>query len=291
MKRHQRGFISPISRARFCLLSTLATVFLPANSLYPRQVGGWERDIISTVMKSPRILSLLALTCATSAHAAVVLDASATVPTTIGASQSTLVDDATIPGGTPPGGGTYNSQVYSDNSGPPGQTFTTASSSATGYYFNSFSFKGAAAGAANYGNFAANTTWGIRISSVVGSTLSPLVTVTGIVHPLATAAGDSWYTWTFSGADRLILNQGSIYAFEAYSSAGYLGFDAATDPASYAGGNAFNTTSTARTFSNATLVERGYDRTFVANLTAVPEPSAALLGLVGAALAIGRRRR
>ncbi len=243
-------------------------------------------------MKKPRIVTLIALACATSAHAAVVLDASSTVPTTLGASQSTLADDAAIPGGIPPGGvGTYNSQVFSDNSGPPGQTFTTGSSSATGFYFNSFSFKGAAAGGANYGNFDASTTWGIRVSSVVGSTLTPLVTVTGIVHPFATAAGDSWYTWTFSGADRLILNQGSTYAFEAYSSGGYLGFDAATDPASYAGGTAFNTTSGSRTFDNSTIVERTYDRTFVANLTAVPEPSAGLLGLVGAALACGRRRR
>ena len=42
-------------------------------------------------------------------------------PTVIG----DVTANATIPGGTAPGGGTYNSQAFSDNGGPPGQTFTT----------------------------------------------------------------------------------------------------------------------------------------------------------------------
>jgi hypothetical protein len=77
------------------------------------------------------------------------------------------------------------------------------------------------------------------------------------------------------------------YAFELYSSTGYLGFAADTTD-SYTGGTAFNSAGGTRQFSDNTLgplATHGYDRTFVVALAPVPEPSTLVLlslgGLVG----------
>lgn len=189
---------------------------------------------------------------------------STTVPTTSARDQFDFTDDAAVPGGTTPGGGTYNSQAFADNGGPPGQTFTTPSGVST-YTLNSISLKGAATGGGNSGGgvFNTGTTWGVRISSVSGTTLSPIKTVTGI--PTVTGAtGIEWYTWTFSGADMLSLTPSTQYAFEVYSSSGWLGFDADTSDG-YAGGTAFNSSGGARSFADNTtgnLANHLYDRTF-----------------------------
>ncbi|MDB6152013.1 MAG: hypothetical protein JWL90_466 [Chthoniobacteraceae bacterium] len=217
-----------------------------------------------------------------SAHATVLLSPSTTTPVVGLEDQYNFGIDATIPGGT------FNSQAFSDNSGGPGQTFTTP---ATGNFtLGAFSFKGAATGSSNVGGFAAGTTWGIRVSSVTGGALAPILTVTGIPSP-ATLAGDEWLTWTFSGADLLTLQPSKLYAVDVFSSAGYYGFDAAVDPNSYSGGVAFNSTSAARSFNNTSIQDRGYDRTFAADLTVVPEPAAATLLVAGLGLLGMRRRR
>ncbi len=234
-------------------------------------------------MKLPLTLLSLALALAPAAQGAVLLSAGLTAPTVGLNDQSSLNDLAVIPGGT------FNSQAFSDNAGPPGQSFTTGS--ASNYLLTAFSFKGAAAGSSNYGNFTAATTWGIRISSVSGLTLTPVATVTGIAHPAGTISGNEWFTWSFSGTDLLTLNAATTYSFEAYSSAGYLGFDASDTNTAYAGGTAFNTTSASRSFTTTVMQDRLYDRTFVANLAVVPEPSAfSLLASLGL-LSQARRRR
>jgi hypothetical protein len=194
------------------------------------------------------------------AHGAVNMSRSATAPTTGSLDQFDFLDDAQVPGGNTPGGGTYNSQSYADNGGPPGQIFTTPAGSST-FVLNAVSLKGVADFGGNI--FGAGTTWGVRISEVSGTTLIPKNTVTG-VPTVAGGVGNEWYTWTFTGADSIPLTPSKQYSFEVYASAGWLGFDADTSD-SYAGGTAFNSASGARSFTDLTtgdLANHLYDRTF-----------------------------
>ena len=198
------------------------------------------------------------------AHGAVNMSMSVTAPTTAALDQFDFTDDAVVPGGTAPGGGAYNAQAFSDNGGPPGQIFTTPAGGST-FALNAVSLKGANSGGGNSGGnvFNAGTTWGVRVSQVSGTTLIPKVTVTGI--PTVTGAtGIEWYTWTFSGADSIPLTPSTQYAFDVFSSAGYLGFDADTSN-SYAGGTGYNSAGPVRSFADLTtgdLASHGYDRTF-----------------------------
>src|SRR4029434_1963634 len=157
-----------------------------------------------------RILAGLAL-AVTSVDAAVVLNANTLAPTTDAFDQFNFLDDATIPGGT------FNQQAFSDNAGPPGQTFTTPLGA--GFLLNSFAFKGANTGAGNLGGNVQTGTWGIRVSSVAGTTLTPLLTLNWIPSPNP-LVGTEWMTWTFSGADILTLAPSTSYAVEVFSSNG-----------------------------------------------------------------------
>lgn len=199
-------------------------------------------------------------------NAAVNMSFNAAAPATGALDQFSFTDDATIPGGTTPGGGTFNSQAFSDNGGPPGQTFTTPAG-VSSFVLNSVSLKGATAGGSNFGGFGAGTTWGVRISQVTGggTTLVPQLTVTGVPTGTTGATGNEWFTWAFTGADAIPLTPSTLYSFEVFSSAGYLGFDAATTDTAYAGGTGFNSAGPVRSFADLTtgnLALRGYDRTF-----------------------------
>ncbi len=115
--------------------------------------------------------------------------------------------------------------------------------------------------------------------------------MTGI--PSATPlTGAEWLTWTFSGTDVLTLAPATSYAVAVFSSQSYYGFDAALNPATYPGGFAFNSTGAARQFTSTTAQNRGYDRTFHADLVAVPEP-ATCFAFAGGVVFVGliRRRR
>jgi hypothetical protein len=218
------------------------------------------------------------------AHAGVTLSASATAPVTGPGDQFNFINDANIPGTTP---FNFNSEAFSDNAGPPGQTFTTGSGGP--FTLNAFSLQGANTGAGNIGGNVTSGTWGIRVSAVTGTTLAPLTTVTGIASP-ATLAGNEWLTWTFSGADAVTLLPSTTYAVEVFSSQGYYGFDAALDPGSYPNGVAFNSNGGARSFAGTTLQDRGYDRTFVADFIPVPEPTTSVF-LATAVMTLVRRRQ
>lgn len=192
------------------------------------------------------------------------------------------------PGDGMTAGGGFGGQAFTDNGGPPGQTITTLNAAPL-YRLDALTFKGEGVGGdaeygvagppyyAGNGIFNVGTTWSIRISSVSGTTLTPIKTVTGIptvVNPGAglDPNGDEWFTWQFTGLDTVALNPASQYAFEVLSSAGYLGVDASPNTA-YAGGQAFNSTAPARTFNGNTtgnLANHGYDRTFVVNLAVPP---------------------
>lgn len=238
------------------------------------------------------LAALIAVAAPTLAHGAVTMSFNAAAPATGPNDQFNLLDDATVPGGSAPGGGTYNSQSYSDNAGPPGQTFKTPTGAAA-YTLSSISVK--SVGDAGGGVFDAGQTWGLRISSVSGATLTPINVVTGIPTAAGTATGDvGWLTLTLSGGDAVSLSPNADYAFELYSSAGWFGIDATPGDAAYANGTAFNSGSGNRNFTDATLgnlANHGYDRTFHVALQAVPEPATAFLGMVGLLGVHAARRR
>lgn len=221
---------------------------------------------------------VLLLVASTGAQAATTMSFGVDEPTVGPIDQAQLINDALIPGGNAPGdgvtlGGAYNGQAYSDNNGPPGQTFTSPTGSYV-YGISSLSLKGASIGSPNAGGgvFDAGATWSIRISSLSGTTLTPIKVVSAIptvvnLTPDPTALdGDEWYTWTFGVGDVPLLNPSSTYAFDIYSSTGYLGFGASVSDASYPGGTAFNSGGGAvRSFAGTTtgnLANHVYDRTF-----------------------------
>ena len=84
-----------------------------------------------------------------------------------------LLDDAAIPGGTAPGGGGYNQQAFTDNAGPPGQTFTAPATKHL-YALTAISVKGAGDGG---GGAIDTATWSLEISEVSGfCTSAPMAT-------------------------------------------------------------------------------------------------------------------
>jgi hypothetical protein len=209
--------------------------------------------------------------------------------------QYNFLDDATVPdsmGSTTPGGGTFNSQAYSDNAGPLGQTFTTPSAGA-GYVVNAISVKSVGDGGG--GVFTSPNTFSLRISSVSGANLTPITTSLLIPTLNGQATTDvGWVTFALSGADAPALAPNSQYAFEIFSSNGWFGVDATQGDASYAGGTGFNSAGAARSFADNTLgnlANHGYDRTFHVALQAVPEPVAAVLALGGLTGLLATRRR
>ena len=250
-----------------------ATLLLPAVRRRLRRVtrGCVERPAVARTCGLVALVVLL--TClAPVARAAVTMTFTTTAPTPGTYDQANLLDDQTVPGGTTPGGGTYNSQAFSDNGGPPGQTFTTpaaASGTMPVFALSSVWLKGANTGGGNSGGGVFTTaTWGVRVSSVSDPNLTPIKTIT-LIPTVTGALGNEWYAWTFSGADIAVLQPLTQYAFDVFSSGGYLGFDAAGD-ASYANGTAFNSAGPVRSFTDTTLgnlANHGYDRTFLVALS------------------------
>jgi hypothetical protein len=232
------------------------------------------------------LAALIAVAAPTFVHAAVTMSFNAAAPATGPADQFNFLDDAAIPGGS------FNSQAYSDNAGPPGQTFRTPGSAAS-YTLSSISVKSVGDGGG--GVFDAGQTWGLRVSSVIGTTLTPVNVVTNIPAAVGTATNAvGWLTFSLSGVDAVSLSPNADYAFELYSSAGWFGIDAAQGDAAYANGTGFNSGSGNRNFTDATLgnlANHGYDRTFHVALQAVPEPATALLGVIGLLGVHATRRR
>lgn len=210
----------------------------------------------------------------TSIQAAVIISASSVNPTTDAYDQYQFTAGGTVD----------NGQDYSDNGGPPGQTFTTPSGSQ--FELTQIGFKGSGQADGSI----SQSGWGFRISSVTGNTLTPLATYT----PAQTGANfgltsSSWLLLTFNLGDILTLQPSTTYAIEAYSDGRWWGFGEAV-ASSYTGGNAFNSNSGQRNFTGTTINNRDRDRAFYANLNAVPEPQAALLTLVSAGLLLRRKR-
>ena len=112
--------------------------------------------------------------------------------------------------------------------------------------------------------FTAGTTWSLRICSVgSGGVLTPLDTINNIAT-VTGALGNEWYNFAFSAPDILTLAANKQYAFDLYSSTGYLGFAADTTD-SYAGGTAFNSATDA---AGATTATRSFSGTNLGLLSA-----------------------
>jgi PEP-CTERM motif len=138
-------------------------------------------------------------------------------------------------------------------------------------------------------DYLANTT-GVSTTVAAGSTHQ---TFTGIANIGAGYTLGDWVTFSFTGDDTIHLLGGYTYAFSFSSTNGY-GSSAdftVADSDVYAGGGDFNGYGNGTFNDNYVHDIDSRDRTFVANITAVPEPTSAILlggmGLIG----LARRRR
>lgn len=206
--------------------------------------------------------------------------------------------------GTPNGG-----LDYSDNGGALGQSFTLGTGT---FNLNSISLNANA----DFGTsaYTVGTTWNIQVSSYdndasgpfAGRTDTPLVglstqytsntfnkqTYTGIAAIGTNPSGGDWITFSFTAGDVLTLDGEHTYAFQVTSSSivqQWAGFNIA-DSDVYAGGERFQAYGNTSFNDNWVNGQNATDRAFVVNLSAVPEPSVALLGGLGALCFLRRRR-
>ena len=176
------------------------------------------------------------------------------------------------------------SQDFTDNAGPPGQTFTTGPA---GSNFRAVTVKGFANTQASFGGNVNTGTWTITVSRVdPGNVLTRVDQETA--SPAAVTNGADYVTVALDTP--VALSPNTTYAFDLFSSSGYFGLaKSSTDV--YAGGVAMQHGSTARSAADAALITNPQtgDRTFFIN--PVPEPGA--VGLVGLATlgVLARRRR
>lgn len=186
--------------------------------------------------------------------------------------------DFSVTGGNNIDGG----RDYTDNTGPPAQSFTTGVS---GFELASVTVKG---GGSMDGNPSANPTWTLSISSLSGSTLTRIgQETTGAFWPTSST---DYITITL--ATPITLAASTTYAYSIYTASPiWFGFSkSATDV--LAGGQAFQHGTSQRSAADGAStvnVQTDNDRTFY--LQPVPEPSTlGLLGIGVLGLAVRRRR-
>ncbi|MFT5105957.1 MAG: energy-converting hydrogenase Eha subunit F [Pseudoalteromonas tetraodonis] len=159
-----------------------------------------------------------------------------------------------------------------------GQTFITGSNLG-GYQLNAVTLK-------NLNNNISNgPTFSVTFGSVTGTVLTQIgsteTAVSGNYVPL------DYITYNFDTP--LSLDANTTYGFVWDTTAGGFVTVNNLDGSTYGGGTAISSGAGGVPDLN-NLVDRGVDRVFHADIDAVPEPSAALLGLVGLALTLRRRR-
>jgi hypothetical protein len=176
------------------------------------------------------------------------------------------------------------SQDFTDNAGPPGQTFTPA----TNLALSALTVKGFANTSASFGGNIRTGTWTITISRVdPGNVLTRLDQETA--DPAAVVDGSAYITLTL--ANPVSLTAGTQYAFDIFSSGGYFGLaKSSTDV--YPGGAAFQHGTISRTSADGAAIAniQTVDRTFYIN-PSVPEPGSIMLLALAGAAALTRRRR
>jgi hypothetical protein len=184
-------------------------------------------------------------------------------------------------------------QDFTDNAGPPGQTFFFAppvGPPAPGPFFiTAITVKGFANTGASFGGNVNTGTWTLTLSRVdTGNVLTRIAQETA--NPAAVTDGSAYVTFALDTPVPLAL--GVTQAFDLFSSNGYFGLaKSSTDV--YSGGAAFQHGSTARTAADGATITnvQSVDRTFFINLSTTPEPgSTVILGIVGLATLTRRRR-
>ena len=179
------------------------------------------------------------------------------------------------------------SQDFTDNAGPPGQTFTATAATPA---LSAFTLKGFAnTGALFGGNVnAATTTWTITVSRVdSGNVLTQLARRRPARWPSPAAA-----TTSRSRSPRRSRSPPAPSTRSTCSPAGYFGFaKSSTDV--YAGGAAIQHGTTSRTAANGATIAnlQAVDRTFFVNPVAAPEPASLALAALPAAAGLLARRR
>jgi len=175
-------------------------------------------------------------------------------------------------------------QDFTDNAGPPGQTFTPS----TNLSLSALTIKGFANTSASFGGGVNTGTWTVTISRVdAGNVLTRLDQETA--NPAAVTDGSAYITLALDTP--VALTGGTQYAFDILSSNGYFGLSKSSTDV-YAGGSAIQHGTTSRTSADGATIAniQGVDRTFFIN-PSVPEPgSLALVALGGIATMLRRRR-
>jgi hypothetical protein len=174
-------------------------------------------------------------------------------------------------------------QDFTDNAGPPAQTFTVG---AAGFQLDKVTVKGFANTGASFGGMDGTTLWTLTISSVSAGVLTNITQES--TQGFAPTDGSAYLTIDL--ATPVTLTANTQYAFAVHTSVGYFGLAKSTADV-LANGAAIQHGSTARTASTgATAINtQTVDRTFF--LAAVPEPTGiALLGAAGIGM-LARRRR
>ena len=176
-------------------------------------------------------------------------------------------------------------QDFTDNAGPPGQTFTATVATP---FLSTLSLKGFANTGASFGGNVNLATWTVTVSRVdPGNVLTQLSQETA--SGAAITSGSDYVTIALTSP--VPLTAGTQYAFDVFSSQGYFGFaKSSTDV--YAGGSAIQHGTTARAAANGATIANSQtvDRTFFINAP-VPEPGALALVSTAALMGALRRRR
>jgi len=222
-------------------------------------------------------IGLAAILLVTSAHAGVIT------------TSSSAPAGATISQPDFSGPAFNGSQDFTDNAGPPGQTFFFAppGDPAPGPFFiTAITVKGFANTPASFGGSVNTGTWTLTLSRVdTGNVLTRIAQET--TAPTAVTDGSAYVTFTLATPVPLAL--GVTQAFDIFSSNGYFGL-AKSSADVYSGGAAFQHGSIARTAADGATITnvQTVDRTFFIN-TVTPEPGSVMMLGIAAMLALARR--
>ena len=210
----------------------------------------------------------------------------------------TITESGTAPSGnilasqlTDSSGAQDNTHDFTDNGGPPGETFTVGQNAT----LNAFTILGRGNAGGTGG-----ATWSVQIGSVNPAT--GVITQLDAESAVFSFSSSSDYL-TFTLGNPVSLSAGTLYSFSLNTSAGFYGLDHSAALTNLTNEYAFNNDQSlgqggnaapARTFNGvANPNPTGYIYTFAAQGSlAVPEPTSSALALFGvAALALGWRRR
>lgn len=248
-------------------------------------------------MNSKHIILPLSLVLAASASAAVIVTSSLTAPATDAADQYYLpgvVANLAQINGVAEAGDNDESTFVSERSSKI-MSFTTGNN-VGGYELSSITVQQVQS--VTWANIPNSTNFSFRFGTISGTTLTPTFTTatagyTGTAISQSGTTGTGFFlTFDLTGETLADLAANTTYFFEitrGTGSSAYFEMNSTTVNG-YAGGQAHRGDNAGALDANNVVNALPGDFAFHANLTAIPEPSAALLGGIGF-LALLRRRR